>query len=157
MSSVAHYLQSDLLLSSTTTDIPTAGVTATTGSQLHTSVFDQNRRLTHTHIRARALKHTQRNFESTLAPSFSSKLISFRQIAKVASPLFNLHACQCLRMFIFISFMCLFRRVCFEIRRDLEKEGEDAGRGVVAGRMGGCVMVTNTCDKRHGTPVPLCK
>lgn len=95
--------------------------------------------------------------QSALAPSFSSKLISFRQIAKVASPLFNLHACQCLRMFIFISFMCLFRRVCFEIRRDLEKEGEDAGRGVVAGRMGGCVMVTNTCDKRHGTPVPLCK
>lgn len=54
---------------------------------------------------------------------FTSKLISFGQIAKVASPLFNLHACQRLRMFIFISFMRLSGRVCFEIRGDLGKRG----------------------------------
>lgn len=57
------------------------------------------------------------------------------------SPLFNFHACQRLRMFIFISFMLLPCRVCFEIRRDLEwgkkKQEEDCGWGAVAGGKGG--------------------
>ena len=51
---LAHYRQNDLLLSSTLTDIPTPRVTAATGSQLHTSVFDQNRR---THTRTQIHNH----------------------------------------------------------------------------------------------------
>lgn len=43
--------------------------------------------------------------ERALAPSFSSKLISFGRTAKVASPLFNLHACQRRRTFMCISFV----------------------------------------------------
>lgn len=106
----------------------TAGVTVTTGSQLHTSVFDQNRRLTRTRTVQRVHASTLRFQLETHAHLFiyfpNPSLLRGKKKAKVASPLFNLHACQCLRMFIFISFIRLSGQVCFQIRRDLGKKNE---------------------------------
>lgn len=80
----------------------------------HQCVWSEQTADAHTHSDACTQTHSKQ-FWIALTRSCSSKLISFRQMAKVASPLFNLHACQRLRMFIFISFMCLFSPVCFEI------------------------------------------
>ena len=116
----------DLLLSSTTTDFLTPGVTTTTGSQLHTSVFDQSRRLrAHTHTHALSLTHTYTLF------SFQTHL--FLRNRKHGGSHFNFHACQCLRMFMyfFIYFVCLFefvlKPVVIERRRSTLGRAEGTG------------------------------
>lgn len=122
----------------------------TTGSQLHTSVFDQNRRLT----RARTVHHAH---ASTLQFQFEihARLFIYfpdpsllRKKAKALSPLFNLHACQCPRMFIYISFIRLFSQVCFQIRWDLEKKGEDA--------RGGCRHTRPQCPSVNSISASIC-
>jgi len=140
VSSVAHHRQCNLLLSSTTTDIPTAGVTTTTGSQLHTSVFDQNRRCTHTHTRARALPHldiarartcarTRRNFRFQIPTRsfihFQTRLLLANGRSGISALLIStpVNVEECLYLFHY----SLSRRVCFEIRGDPEKEEDDAG------------------------------